>query len=370
MARPLVAIENLTHANWAPRDYAGFARHGMMRNAVVYRCVRLISEAAASVPLLAYEGDAPQDQSPVQELMMRPAPGQTATDFFETWYGHLLVSGNAYAEAVAGNQGIAGLHLLRPDRVRTLTDQDGWPTAHEYRVNGRRKVINGDVVDGVPKLLHLRLFHPFDDHYGLSPIEAAATAIDIHNSCSRWSKALLDNAARPSGALVYNAAEQLTAEQFARLKAELEDSFQGARNAGRPLLLEGGLEWKTMSLSPRDMDSATAKNGAARDIALALGVPPMLLGIPGDNHYDNYREANRAFWRQTVLPLVNRTARAFGNWLAPAFAQTLSFRPDLDAVEALRTERDALWDRLNGASFLSTNEKRTAVGYGPIDADA
>ena len=145
-------------------------------------------------------------------------------------------------------------------------------------------------------MLHQKLFHPLIDHYGLSPIEAAATAIDIHNSASRWNKALLDNSARPSGALVYASRDgNLTTEQYNRLKGELETQFQGASNAGRPLLLEGGLDWKSMSMSPKDLDFIEAKHGAAREIALALGVPPMLLGIPGDNTFSNYQEANRTF---------------------------------------------------------------------------
>jgi phage portal protein BeeE len=131
------------------------------------------------------------------------------------------------------------------------------------------------------------------------------------------------------------------------------------------------------------MDFIEAKNAAAREIALAIGVPPMLLGIPGDNTYSNYQEAQRAFWRQTVLPLVSRTARALSNWLAPAFvadslfvprdsasrsrprgtALLLELRPDLDQIEALAPERDALWKRLEGASFLTPDEKRLAAGY-------
>jgi phage portal protein BeeE len=72
----------------------------------------------------------------------------------------------------------------------------------------------GEVVDGVPPILHRRLFHPANDHYGMSPIKAAATAIDIHNTASEWNKALLDNSARPSGALVYTGGEgRMTAEQ-------------------------------------------------------------------------------------------------------------------------------------------------------------
>ena len=83
----------------------------------------------------------------------------------------------------------------------------------------------------------MRLFHPLNDHYGFFAIEAASTAIDIHNQASKWNKALLDNAARPSGALVYSAREgRLSPEQFERLKNELQEGFAGAKNAGRPLL--------------------------------------------------------------------------------------------------------------------------------------
>jgi len=107
----------------------------------------------------------------------------------------------------------------------------------------------------VRPILHVKLFNPVNDHYGLSPIEAAATAIDIHNTASKWNKALLDNSARPSGALVYTARDgNLSPDQFDRLKTELEQGFQGAAHAGRPLLLEGGLDWKSMSLTPKDMD--------------------------------------------------------------------------------------------------------------------
>jgi hypothetical protein len=201
----------------------------------------------------------------------------------------------------------------------------------------------------------------------MSPLEAAATSIDIHNAAARWNKALLDNSARPSGALVYASREgNLTSEQYERLKHELERGFQGAANAGRPLLLEGGLDWKSMSLSPKDLDFIEAKNAAAREIALALGVPPMLLGIPGDNTYSNMQEATRMFWRQTVLPLVARTTKALSGWLAPAYGSPIELRADLDGIEALSTEREALWTRIDKATFLTPNEKRAAAGYGPV----
>jgi HK97 family phage portal protein len=266
------------------------------------------------------------------------------------------------------------IHALRPDRMKVVPGPDGWPEAYEYAVSGQTMRFDQEGTRVRP-ILHMALFHPLNDHYGLSPLEPAAVGLDLHNAAGIWNKALLDNSACPSGALVYTAKDgQLSPEQYERLKTELQDGFAGAANAGRPLLLEGGLDWKAMGLSPRDMDFISAKHVAAREVALALGVPPMLLGIPGDNTYANYAEANRSFWRQTVLPLVARTAKALSAWLTPGFdlgagpdAPALELKPDLDAVEALSTEREALWARVQASDFLTVNEKRAAVGYGAIN---
>src|SRR3954470_2628401 len=99
------------------------------------------------------------------------------------------------------------------------------------------------VGEGVSPILHLTLCHPSDAHYGLAPLDAAAVALDLHNAAGAWNKALLDNAAGPSGALIFSGpgGANLSGDQFDRLKAELADNYEGARNAGRPLLLEGGL---------------------------------------------------------------------------------------------------------------------------------
>jgi HK97 family phage portal protein len=200
---PFIRLETLADPVWAPRDYASFAREGLMQNAVVYRCVRMIAECAASVPLLLYDGDHELTDHPLLALLDAPAPGQTRTDLLEAYYGYLLVAGNSYLEAVPAGGRLRELHTLRPDRMRIVPGLDGWPDGYEYNVNGQIARIAGEAVPSVARVLHSKLFHPANDHYGLSPIEAAATAIDIHNEASKWNKALLDNSARPSGALVY-----------------------------------------------------------------------------------------------------------------------------------------------------------------------
>lgn len=359
--------------SWTEREPAALAREGFQRNAIVHRAVRLVAEAAAAIPLTLTRGGVAAGEHALADLLARPNPRETGSRFLESVYGHLTVSGNAYLEAVLIEGVPRELHVLRPDRMRVVPGPDGWPDAYDYTVGGRTLRYD-QAREGVPPILHLTQFHPLDDHYGLSPMEAAATALDIHNAAGAWNKALLDNAARPSGALVFAgpAGTAMSDDQFDRLKGELLTNYQGAANAGRPLLLEGGLDWKPLSLTPKDMDFVEAKNGAAREIALAFGVPPLLLGLAGDNTHANYAEANRAFYRQTAIPLARRTAEALAAWLGPAFApgsggqdgDTLRLEPDLDAIEALADERESLWRRVGAASFLDEDEKREAVGYG------
>lgn len=364
---PMMALYQTGRPVWTPRDYASLAKEGFQTNPIVYRAVRMIAEAAASVPLLLYDGRKELADHPLLRLMVTPNPRDSGTVLREALFGYLLVSGNAYLEAVSDSKQVHELYALRPDRMRVVPGADGWPAGYAYQVGGQSVQFDQHAAP-VPQILHLTLFHPLNDHYGLSPMEAAAASIDIHNAAGGWNKALLDNAARPSGALVYAGPPGATlgAEQFERLKSELEASFQGSANAGRPLLLEGGLDWKPLSLTPKDMDFMEAKAAAARDIALAFGVPPMLLGLPGDNTYANYAEANRIFWRQTVIPLASRIADSIAHWLSPIYG-AVKLQPDLDRIDALSQEREALWSRLGKADFLSVDEKREAVGYGPLN---
>jgi HK97 family phage portal protein len=353
---------------WTPRDYGALAREGFQRNAIAYRCVRLVAEAAASVPL-NLRGPAGQHH-PFADLFLRPNPEQSGPELLEAFFGHLQIAGNGWLELVALDGVPREICALRPDRVRIIPGASGWPAGWEHDAGGVKRRVWRDAATGRAPICHLKLFNPSDDLYGQSPLEAAAIAVDIHNAGGAWNKALIDNAARPSGALVYRGlpgAERLSEEQFERLKAELTQAHTGAANAGRPLLLEGGLEWTSMSLTPAEMDFVEARRAASRDIALAFGVPPMLLGIPGDSTYANYKEANLAFWRQTILPLVSKAAACLTSWLAPWADEPLTITPDLDAVPALSAEREAFWARLDAASFLSAEEKRALAGFPPLN---
>lgn len=338
-----------------PINYPVAVREAYLRNPVAQRAVRLVAEGIGGAPIIASAAE-------LRALVGETSAGQP---LLETLAAHLLLHGNGYVQILRDADGVpVELFALRPERVTVLPDASGWPAAFAYRVGERTMRI--DAVDdlGQPNLIHVRHFHPLDDHYGAGCLEAAEEAVAIHNAAARWNRSLLENAARPSGALVYDPGDPgaaLSADQFERIKAELTAAYSGTGNAGRPMLLEGGLRWQALALTPADMDFATLKAAAARDIALAFGVPPMLLGIPGDNTYANYREANRALWRLTLLPVAGKILAALAEGLRSSFAEA-SLAVDMDGIPALAEDRERLWSQVSGADFLSADEKRAMLG--------
>lgn len=354
MAFPRPAAAGLrAGATELPASYEARVEEAYGRNAIAQRAVRLVAEAAGHAPLVVAGAD-------------HPALALLSGMLRETIATHLLLHGNAYVVFgldAAGRP--AEAWPLRPERVQIELDADGWPRAYLHKAGGRAQRFPADWDGERPPLLHLRMVNPLDDHMGLGCLGAAADAVALLNAAARWNRSLIANAARPSGALVHETKDgtPLSAEQFERLREEVEGAFQGAVNAGRPMLLEGGLRWQPIALTPAELDFGRAREAAAREVALAFGVPPMLLGLPGDATYANYAQANVALWRLTVLPLLGRITDGFSRQLS-RWWPGLRIEPDLDAIPALWADREALWRHVAAADFLSVDEKRELLGWG------
>ncbi len=365
----MVSLYNLGRPAWTPRQYDKFAEEGYQKNVIAFSAIREVAKSVSTVHWLLYRRRGGRrieiTEHPLLTLLARPNPLQGRQAFFEALVGFFMIAGNSYIEMVGPERRPPReLYAHRPDRIKVIPGRFGLPAGYKYSVNGQSKTWDVDPITGAGPILHIKTFNPLDDWYGMSPIEAAAYGIDIHNDSGAWNKALLDNGARPSGALV--SSQALTDEQFRRLKAEVDEKYTSYRNAGKPLLLEGGLDWKEMGLSPKDMDWIESRNTSARDIALAFGVPPFLLGIPGDNTYSNQREARLAFWEQTVLPIMNFIRDEFNNSITPLFGEGLELDYDEDRISALSPRREKKWERVQNADFLTINEKREALGYEPV----
>ncbi len=342
----------------APRSYEAQVRAAYLANPVAARAIRMVSESAGGAPLVSEPAG-----HPALALLASCGCGASGPGLLEALAAQMLLHGNAYVDVACGADGLpVALYALRPERVSVELDSSGWPAAYLYRTGEKITRYSAETHGDQVGLLHIRSFHPLDDHYGLGCLGAASGPVAVHNAAARWNQALLDNAARPSGALVYQPGDGsvLSAEQFERLRAEMEAGFSGEANAGRPLLLEGGLSWQAMSMTPAEMDFARLRDTAAREIALAFGVPPLLLGLPGDATYANYKEANVALWRLTLLPLTARILDALSAHLR-AWWPDLVLRVDRDEVPALSEDRERLWAQVTAATFLSDDEKRAAL---------
>lgn len=363
-----------TTGNWGRKDYEQFSSDAYIKNVIAHRAMNMIAKSAASVPFVLNVFIKSEQERvnhhPILQLLDKPNPKESGKDFLKSIYMYRQISGNAFILAVGKDKIPDELYLLRPDRVSVVSDNQFMPSAYRYKTVSDFIDYKIDPVSGYSKILHIKNFHPLDDHYGLSSIEAATYSIEQHNQASSWNQSLLQNGARPSGAFVVrnkDGNDYLTVEQFSRLQELIRENFIGSKNVGKPLILEGGLDWKEMSFSPKDMDFIESKNSAARDIALAFGVPPQLLGIPGDNTYSNLKEARIAMWEQTVIPLVESTVDSLNNWFHHYFDDNFELSYSVDNITALASRRDKIWERVGNADFLSINEKREMVGFPPIE---
>jgi HK97 family phage portal protein len=380
-AGPLFALFGAGQPTPTPRRYDKLAEEGFQKNAIVFRCVNLISECAAAVPWTIFRrrGSSKErlDVHPLLTLLERPNPTHGGASFFKSVYAFRLLSGNSYIESVGPNDGPnAGrpreLWTLRPDHMQVIKGEKGRPAGYQFQAGGRTVAWRVDPVNGKSAILHSKSFHPLDDWYGMSPLEAAAFEVDQHNAAGAWNYALLKNSGRPSGALVYNPGEAtrgdvLDGEQFARLQRQIDDLVTGTGNAGRPLILEGGLDWRQISLAPTDLDWLKGRDLSARDIALAYDVPPQLVGIEGSQTFANFEQARLSLYEDAVLPLLDSYRDDFNRWLVPASGEDLALEFNEDGIPALAPRRRAVWDMVQQADFLTVNEKRVTLGFAAIE---
>ena len=358
--------------------YQDLAKEGYLKNAIVYRCVNEISKGASAVPFVIKAGDQIIEQHPLIDLLSRPNPLQSYSEFFNSLYGYLLLSGNAYVLKIGGETGPPQeLHQLRPDRIEIKGSGNAIPNKYNYMVNGRvQETYEVDQDSGFSDLKHIKLWNPLDDYYGLSPMSAAAVEIDQFNMASKHNVNLLNNGARPSGAVIFKPqddqgfAVNLTESQRQQLLTDLNSRFTGTNNAGRPLLLEGDFDWREMGLSPKDMDFLNLKHMSATDIAMCFGVPSQLVGVPDAQTYANVAEARLALYEETIIPHLRKIASDLNEWLVPMFDDRLSLEFDIDAIPALSERRRKIYENVTSAvreGIMTRNEAREIIGLQPVD---
>ena len=359
-------------------NYQDLAKEGYLKNAIVYRCVNEISRGASAVPFVIKAGDQIIEEHPLIDLLNRPNPLQSYSEFFNSLFGYVLLSGNAYILKVGAETGTPQeLHQLRPDRIVIKGSGNQIPDRYQYVLNGKvHQQYEVDQENGFSDLKHIKLWNPLDDYYGLSPMSAAAVEVDQFNMASKHNVNLLNNGARPSGAIVFKPqddagfAVNLTESQRQQLLTDLNNRFSGTANAGRPLLLEGDFDWREMGLSPKDMDFLNLKHMSATDIAMCFGVPSQLVGVPDAQTYANVAEARLALYEETIIPHLRKLSSDLNEWLVPMFDERLNLEFDIDSIPALSERRRKIYENVTSAvreGIMTRNEAREIIGLQPVD---
>jgi HK97 family phage portal protein len=370
---PRMANDTLVSA----RTYRAFSDYGYSQNPIAFRAINIIAHSGSAIPLVLMKCEDCKhyniDNHDLLKLIQRPNPFMSRVDFIETIIYHLMINGNAYVLKVHDiNNMIKELHVLHPSNVDILTNNsNSVVTGYRYQDGGKVKEYLINRLDGSCDVLHIKNFNPTSQIFGLSPFEAAANAIDQHNAAMKWNKSLMRNGAKPSGALLYKSKSGdglLSEDQRIVLKRELEEHFSGADNSGKPMLLEGGLEWKEMSVSPKDLDFANADKIAMRHIANAFGVPVQLLNDNEFSSYNNYIEAKKSLYENTILPLLNKIIfNVFNNWLCKVFGCEYYVTYREEDIPALSYKKEQILNNIKNSDFLTINEKRAMIGLDPIE---
>ena len=374
---PTTMFNTINYTQGKNYTYEDLVKEGYENNAIAYRCINEISQGASGVKLKLFRGKMNVENHPLLDLLERPSPNKGYVELFESLYSFLLLSGNSYLIGSGAEKELPSeLYCLRPDRIRIIPGEMSLPLAYQYLVNG--KLVAEYLVDqttGLSSVKHFKLFHPKHDHLGMSPLVSAASNVDSHNLTNKHNVALLQNGARPSGAVVFKPKDetgstvQLSESQRAQIIQDMEYRFSGAGNAGRPMLLEGDFHFQQMGLSPKDMDFSVLKKMSAIDIALCFGVPAQLVGIPDAQTYNNMPEARLALYEETIIPILRRIQSDLNEWLTPQFGDGMKLEYDIDSIPAMAESRKRVFESVIqgvNSGILTRNEAREKLGFDPI----
>ena len=374
------AIYPMARNNIDGNVYQKYADEAYMKNVIAFRCILDTAEAVASVPWALYRWTSREDNEservfdhPIANVLDHANPLESWSMLMlrSTAYGGL--DGNSYWERVGPLTGdragtVQEMYVHRPDRIHIVPDErTGRPLKYVYETAKGKREWRVDPITMKSDMLHLKLFHPTDDWYGAAITESVAREIDTSNASTDWNMNLIQNYGRP-GMIVAIGGARLKQKEKEEFERKLSERHSGPANAGKSAVLQNvgpGTTITPYGWSPSEMDWIEGHREVARRIAYGYGVPPMLLGIPGDNTYSNMKEARLGWWETSILWWLRFHRWQQNNWLFEREdAEYIDFEPFLKDVPAMQPRIDAQYERQERArDILTVDERREIIGY-------
>lgn len=339
--------------------------------AVALSCVNVISSNMASFPLLVYQRDRTGRREAIGHWLLDlvrfgPNPNQVWGAMLESAIASVELAGNALIEIVRNGEGsVAELRFLPWSWVQMQMLPSGRVAfdIYEPKLPGtsaiKRRLLADDVI-------HLK--DRSDDGYiGRSRLSRAGDVLRTARAQQTFARSFLERGAQPSGIITHPG--MMTADQRVSLREQFTERHAGTANAGRTLILDGGLDWKASQISPEDAELLASRRFAVEEIARVYGVPPPLVGDLSHGTFTNSREAARWFGQFTLTPRVRRLEAELSRALLGPGSQ---FEIEFDMSSLLRSDPETRWQSHKIAietGVLDTDEIREIEGWNPRAAD-
>ncbi|MBF8246372.1 MAG: phage portal protein [Rickettsia sp.] len=298
-------------------------------NIIVHRCINLISSSISQIKWKLYKKKSLDinleviHQHQLIDLLNRPNVSDNFSEIISSVSKNLLLYGNSYLLLEKNPYTeILDLNIINPENIEFLYQKNKM-IGYQYLFNGQKHFFDINTTNHINSVLHIKSNHLKNDQYGVSSLKTIYKATNLYSDILDWNQSLLKHASKPSGTLSFKDGHNLTHEQFDRLKEHFYDNFTGASNSGKPLILEGELEWKDLEKHQKLEKFLELKDSLSRDIALAFNIPAQLLGIKGDNTYSNMKEARLAFWEDNIIPFADKIFSKLINFFLIFFRKIL-----------------------------------------------
>lgn len=357
--------------------------------APLYIAVTKIANAVASLPLqLVDRGTQEPDPShPAFLLLSQPNKElqRIRQEFIRDFVIWRVLAGNVFLLLTGPkNRPPLELYFLNPQDMDADPDERGFIGSLKYSfgANGQETFAKDRATgtyrsSNFREVYHVANFNPKfseGDLFGKSEVTSLFYEINHYIHASQHNLSLLSNGARPSGAFILKSKDGspaiLSDEAFARLKAQIHSEYAGAANSGKMLVLEGGLEFKEMQMTPRDLDFANLKDKSEEKIYQALGVPIQLV-MSIKTTANNMSNVRLEFFENRVLPLADEVCEHLNNAILMRFGKEeyarMQFIVDRDNIDVLIKSRAERRKSIETSIILTIDEKRKEFRKGPIE---
>lgn len=349
--------------------------HSAMQMTAVYACVRVLSESIASLPLHVLRRSEKGSRERAEEhplyflLHDEPNPEMTSYTLRETMMVHILLYGNAYAQILRNGRGeVVGLYPLLPNRMSIERDEKTGQLFYRYtRVTGEPPTMEGNTVLLPPEeVLHIPGLS-MDGLVGLSPIAACRNAVGAGLAADEYSSRYYANGAAPLGILE----TPTLIKNPELLRQSWNEAFGGSRNAGKVAVLEQGVTFKPVSLSPQDSQLLETRRFSVEEICRIFRVPPHMVQNLERATFNNIEQMSLDFVMYSLMPYLKRWEQSMSRaLLSREEKKTLEIRFNVDGL--LRGDYKS---RMEGYSvginngFLCPNDVRELEGFDRIPAE-